>query len=256
MDRIRVITLLALLGLFGLPAVLHAQANSPDVEGSIADSARGTLKSFPWYDAQTGELKRIDVKPPGDVKNRDSKWLFQNPNWRMPDWAYLILRIVAWTVLVMLITSVAYFLAKAFMSLEGGFDGSSGSNEDISLSGDVDRVDALPFQLKRPRGDLLAEAQRLYDEGQYDEAMIYLYSYQLVQLDKSQVIRLTRGKTNRQYLREVRRRSNLFELMQLSMVTFEDVFFGDHSLDRSGFELCWTQLDEFHHQLDPQHALA
>jgi hypothetical protein len=142
------------------------------------------------------------------------------------------------------------------MSWEGGYDGATASGEDLLLSGDVDRVDALPFQLKRPRGDLLAEAQRLYDEGRYAEAMIYLYSYQLVQLDKSQVIRLTRGKTNRQYLREVRRSSKLFELMQRSMVTFEDVFFGDHELDRSGFELCWTQLDEFHHQLDPQHALA
>jgi hypothetical protein len=257
MDRMRVITLLSLLGLFGLPAVVHAQATSPEVKGPVADSAHGTLKSFPWYDAKTGELKRIDVKPPGDVKNRDSKWLFQKPNWSMPDWVFLLLRIAAWTVLVMLITLLAYLLAKAFMNLEGGFDGSTGAaNEEISLSGDVDRVDALPFQLKRPRGDLLAEAKRLYEEGRYAEAMIYLYSYQLVQLDKNQVIRLTRGKTNRQYLREVRRGSNLFELMQLSMVTFEDVFFGDHRLDRSGFELCWTQLDEFHHQLDPQHALA
>lgn len=158
--------------------------------------------------------------------------------------------------MILLITTIVYFLAKAFLNLEERFAGSGAVDEDLSLSGDVDRVDALPFQLKRPQGDLLAEAQRLYDEGRYAEAMIYLYSYQLVQLDKSHVIRLTRGKTNRQYLREIRRRSNLFELMQRSMVTFEDVFFGAHRLDRSGFESCWTQLDEFHDQLDPKHALA
>jgi hypothetical protein len=256
MDRIRIITLISLLGLIGLPVVAYAQATSPATEEPVAGAAGDSLAGFPWYDAETGELKRLDVKPPEDVKNRDSKWLFTKPNWSIPDWVYVLLRILAWTILVCLISALAYFLVKAFMSWEGGYDGATASGEDLLLSGDVDRVDALPFQLKRPRGDLLAEAQRLYDEGRYAEAMIYLYSYQLVQLDKSQVIRLTRGKTNRQYLREVRRSSKLFELMQRSMVTFEDVFFGDHELDRFGFELCWTQLDEFHHQLDPQHALA
>jgi len=256
MVRMRIITLLSLMGLTGLPAMAHAQANSPDTEGPVADAGREALEAFPWYDAQKGELRRLDVESPGDLKNRDSKWLFTPPNLTMPNWLLLLLKIAGWTVLVLLITTVAYFLAKAFMNLEGEFAAAGGKGEDLPLSGDVDRVDALPFQLKRPRDDLLAEAQRLYDEGHYAEAMIYLYSYQLVRLDKSHVIRLTRGKTNRQYLREIRRRSNLFELMQRSMVTFEDVFFGDYPLDRSGFESCWTQLDEFHHQLDPEHALA
>lgn len=256
MDRIRFITLLALLGLIGLPAMALAQANSSDAEDPVADAALETLADFPWYDAEKGELRRLDVKPPADVKNRDSKWLFTPVNWTIPDWFTSLMKVAAWTVLVMLIATIAYLLAKAFLNLDERLAGSGATGEDLSLSGDVDRVDALPFQLKGPRGDLLAEAQRLYDEGRYAEAMIYLYSYQLVQLDKSHVIRLTRGKTNRQYLREVRRRSNLFEIMQRSMVTFEDVFFGDHPLDRSGFESCWTQLGEFHHQLHPEHALA
>jgi hypothetical protein len=29
------------------------------------------------------------------------------------------------------------------------------------------------------------------------------------------------------------------------MVAFEDVFFGNHPLDRNRFESCWTRLDEF-----------
>lgn len=260
MDRRYRITLLALLSLMlsltWLPALGVAQETSRDTEGPVADAALEALADFPWYDADKGELKRLDVKPPADVKNRDSKWLFTAPNWSIPDWVLMLLKIGAWVLTVLLIGAVAYFLAKAFMDLEGGFADRKSSGEDLSLGGDVDRVDALPFQLKGPRGDLLAEARRLYDAGRYAEAMIYLYSYQLVQLDKSHVIRLTRGKTNRQYLREIRRNSNLFELMQPSMVAFEDVFFGNHPLDRAGFEARWTQLDQFHHQLDPEHALA
>jgi len=194
--------------------------------------------------------------PPSDVKNRDSKWLFKPPTWTIADWVIQLLKFLAWMLLIMLIATIAYLLVKAFMNLDEGFASSSATGEDLGLSGDVDRVDALPFQLKRPQGDLLAEAERLYKEGRYAEAMIYLYSYQLVQLDKSHVIRLTRGKTNRQYLREIRRRSNLFELMQHSVVIFEDVFFGNHPLGQSSFESCWTQLDEFHQQLNPDHAHA
>ncbi len=256
MNRIQLIKLLVLLRLVAFAGVVCAQPISRPAEDSVAEAGADSLAVFPWYDAAAEDLRRLDVEPPADLKNRDSKWLFNPPNLSMPDWILLLLRVLAWTVLVMLIALVAYFLARAFMSIEDGFIDRTNSGEDLTLSGDVDRVDALPFQLKRPQGDLLAEARRLYEEGQFADAMIYLYSYQLVQLDRSHVIRLTRGKTNRQYLREVRRRSNLFELMQRSMETFEDVFFGSHPLDRAGFEACWMQLDEFHQQLEPEHAHA
>ena len=71
---------------------------------------------------------------------------------------------------------------------------------------DADRVEALPFHVRAASGDFLAEARRLYDAGHYSEAIVYLFSYQLVQLDKHHVIRLAKGKTNRQYVRETRQR--------------------------------------------------
>ena len=115
----------------------------------------------------------------------------------------------------------------------------------VGTDNDVDRVEALPFEVRRPQGDLLSEARRHYEAGNYNEAIIFFYSYLLVELDKSQLIRLTRGKTNRQYLREVRRQPLLHELLSLTMVAFEDVFFGHHQLPRSRFETCFRRLDEF-----------
>jgi hypothetical protein len=120
----------------------------------------------------------------------------------------------------------------------------------------VDRVEALPFHLRKPTGDFLSEARRLYEAGNYSEAVIYLYSHLLVQLDRHHVIRLTKGKTNRQYLREVRSRTLLREILDRTMVAFEDVFFGHHALTRERFEECWRRLDEFHGELERQERAA
>jgi hypothetical protein len=108
----------------------------------------------------------------------------------------------------------------------------------------IDRVVALPFRIQRPQGDLLSQARQYYQEGRFSEAIIYLYSHLLVQLDKVQVIRLTPGKTNRQYVRETRSRSAAGDLLELTMVAFEDVYFGSHPLSRARFEACWNRLPE------------
>ena len=43
----------------------------------------------------------------------------------------------------------------------------------------------------------------------------------------------------RQYLRELRLRPDLGRLLTTSMIAFEEVFFGGHSLDQERFEECW-----------------
>jgi hypothetical protein len=204
---------------------------------------------FPWYDQDRDSVKRVDVQPPKDLANRKSKW--QRQPWNspkgIPEWLIQVLEVLGWTILAVAIFLVIYFLIKAVMwgDWRSGVSGSAA----VELHGDIDRIEALPFQLQRPRGDLLAEARRCYEAGQYGEAMIYLYSYQLVELDRHQLIRLSKGKTNRQYLREVRPRRGLSDILFRSMVAFEDVFFGQHPMDRPRFETCWQGLDEFHQHL-------
>ena len=67
----------------------------------------------------------------------------------------------------------------------------------------VDRVEALPFRVPRQATDLLSEARRQYEKGNYNEAIVYLFSHQLVELDRQHLIHLARGKTNRQLVREL-----------------------------------------------------
>jgi hypothetical protein len=125
----------------------------------------------------------------------------------------------------------------------------SSEGDEQPTVGEADRIEKLPFRVARPQSDLLAEARRHYEAGRYGEAVIYLFSYQLVQLDKHQLIRLTKGKTNRQYLREVRPQNELRSILERTMIAFEDVFFGHRELPRDRFETCWTQLDEFHRKI-------
>jgi hypothetical protein len=109
----------------------------------------------------------------------------------------------------------------------------------------AERVEALGFLAGRSRDNLLGEARRHYQQGAYSEAIIYLFSYELMQLDKFAFIELAQGKTNRQYLRETGQAQPLKKLFESTMVAFEDVFFGRRPLDRGGFEACWNQLPEF-----------
>ena len=109
----------------------------------------------------------------------------------------------------------------------------------------ADRIEALPFLRQRAQTDLLGQARLHYEQGNYGEAIIYLFSHELVELDRANLIRLAQGKTNRQYLREARTHEPLRAILEHTMVTFEGVFFGRQPLDRAGFESCWRQLAEF-----------
>ena len=73
---------------------------------------------------------------------------------------------------------------------------------------------------------LLGQAREYYLAENYDEAIIFLFSYELVELDRRSLIRLAVGKTNRQYLRELGARTALASLLGQTMVAFEDVYFG------------------------------
>ncbi len=98
---------------------------------------------------------------------------------------------------------------------------------------------------QRSLDNLLGQAREHYLAGNFNEAIIYLFSYELVELDRRSLIRLSAGKTNRQYLRELGGRGTLAGLLQQSMVAFEDVYFGDRRLGRERFENCWQRLPEF-----------
>ena len=152
-----------------------------------------------------------------------------------------------WAGLLALLGFLIYLLVRTYLLSHAAPEVADSPERETKTEGDL--IESLPFEVPRPQGDLLAEAKRLYEQGAYAQAIIYLFSYQLVQLDRHQAIRLSRGKTNRQYLRELQPRPDLRGMLERTMIAFEDVFFGHYVLDRAGFERCWERLDEFHQRL-------
>jgi len=241
-----VFLLIGFLLVVSFPTTSAAQHLSDE---QAVEAAERELRGQPWYDREAQDLKRITVRPSHDVTNRLSRWEAAPPQtwgpWNLPQWILRILEVLAWCALIALLGACMYFLIRWFARFEADVPSASGTNLGAATS-EATRIEELPFQLKHPQSDLLGESRRHYDAGRFDEAMVYLYSYQLVQLDKRHWIRLSRGKTNRQYLREVRRAGGPHDLLEDSVVAFEDVFFGRHTLSRKRFETCWNRLDEFH----------
>jgi hypothetical protein len=159
------------------------------------------------------------------------------------------------TALVLLLGLIAFMIAKSFLKEESSEDALA-VRKIVESRRDADRVEALPFHVRAARGDFLAEARRLYEAGQYSQAIIYLFSYELVQLDKHHVIRLAKGKTNRQYVRESQRRPHLAAILEITMIAFEDAFFGRKTITREAFERSWQRLDEFQGELNREELAA
>ncbi len=219
------------------------------------ESGREILKSgwgsnsHPWYDEQTDGVRPLSIPKPEVQQTSNWNW-----NW---NWSFNLfgtdytLNVFALLSILVVVGVLIYVLSKVYAGRERSASAASTSadSDDDSIS-DLDRVEALPFQVQTKDADLLTRARQLYEQGAFSEAIVYLYSYQLVELDKSHVIRLTKGKTNRQYLSEIGGGgARLRSLVERTMVAFEDAFFGAHTIDRQRFEDCWSQIDEFQHSL-------
>ncbi len=223
--KTRGIAMLLLVALAAAPATLRAAETFEPV-----DAAREALASgrFTWYDSQR------DTVAPIDLPKQRAPIRFEVP-------ALGWLRWLAWGLLAVVLAALMAWIvwASRLDSVAGrrAVDG----REDIVAA---DRVESLPFMAERSKRDLLGEARRHYAAGNYSEAIIYLFSYELVQLDKFALVELARGKTNRQYLREASLKPGVRPLVERTMLAFELVFFGRRELDRAGFEVCWNQLGE------------
>jgi len=204
------------------------QAN-PNSPGGDGDPSNGNLDPSRGNSSSSPSVRRT----------RD--W---TPNFEFAGSASSIAQFIFWGILIVLIIGVIALIVWAIINREK-------TNKDPGLQStgkavtDEQRLEALPVQLDPAYKDLLDRARQCYDNGDYNQAIIYLFSYELMQLDRRQLIRLTRGKTNHQYLREVSRHDRISDYLSVTIRAFEDVFFGNHDLSRNRFQQCWDHVDIF-----------
>jgi hypothetical protein len=92
----------------------------------------------------------------------------------------------------------------------------------------------LPFELEAANltiDGLWGEAIRAKQQGDFRRALMFLYSYLLIELDARQLIRLRRGKTNRNYGQELRPVVAVYPTFAATMDAFERAFFGSYELE-------------------------
>ncbi len=251
--------LLSLVAWIAAAAPALADELTDEEASEVAKRVLGGRSRYPFYDRAKDDVRQLNVVPAShnDSANRRSDWEGESAtpnqrtrtagNWGGGSLLGAMLQVVGLTILVLLLLLLAWFIARTFLKAELT---ETKVSKVVETSREVDRVEKLPFQLRKAAGDFLSEARRLYEAGNYSEAIIYLYSHLLVELDKHHVIRLAKGKTNRQYSRDSRARPLLKETLDQTMIAFEDVFFGHHELSRQQFEACWRRLDEFHQELE------
>lgn len=225
---------------FALAVLVPTSIHSASAQESVDDAGRALGRAgLPWYDAE-----KEDVQPIPQPRNAPKWW----PDWNFQAgnaiWFGQFIRFIFIAALVLILSLIVYALVRAYLRLEQRRERDVG--EHVQVLTDEARIEQLPFNVREPNADLLEQARRFYQDGDFNEAIVYLYSYMLLHLDKNRCIRLSKGKTNRQYLGELRQVPNLFSLLERTMISFEEAFFGKHRLERDDFEASWRQLDKFH----------
>lgn len=218
---------------------------------------------YPWYDAETDRLKPIELteeskprtlkrndvpidntasKTPAPPATNGTNATTNTPTgsgWLTADMMFQLFAALG----LIVIFVVLAFLLYNFLQVESGTDNAASARKRKLLS---ESIEQLPFELQTGNGDFRSMAHQAYSAGDLRRAMIFLYSHVLITLDQNELILLRKGKTNRQYLKEVLHYPEVSGYFKNVMLPFESVFFGDHDLERARFEECWSQLDYFH----------
>jgi hypothetical protein len=204
-----------------------------------------------WFDEDTGELLPVEVEDQRtDTENRSSRWTAvssntPNPvNPTAPATNFPFAQLFGWLMLGGLLIGLVSILAWVFANSD--FDFTPGNIEQSLLKGEnVDRqtrqrMEHLPEALRDTTVNPRSEAERLMQDGQFNEAIIYLYGHQLLLLDRVHWLRLARGKTNSRYVREAKRsQPEAGSRLQETVSAFERAYFGRHDLSQAEFERLW-----------------
>ena len=229
--RLLILALMLLTG--GMGVATTARANEP-----TADTAKSSLtkRAYPWYDAKKDAFRPL--RPPKEdstvVPNLSFIQILGNlfgP----------FLQIVIWGILgILILTALIVFLRSAGMG-----DPLVSSHKSEPATIDLETIEALPEPV-RGVSDLLSEAERRAAQSAFDQAILFYYGWQLLQLDRQQLIEVQKGKTNRQYRREVAvTKPVLNDVFRESIRLFEEAFFGKRPISREAFEHVWNQRHRF-----------
>jgi hypothetical protein len=239
---------------FGAPlraqeAVEKEAAEKDPIATEAVENAKKALNSGPrkvWYDSANDDVRGVKMDPAAPPPTPPATAGGAGRGTTTDDSAF---RVFAWIMLGVLLLFIVWIIVRAILNREREELGDGAKLQPIGKLAASARLDQLPVNLEPDVSDLLGRARWLSGQGRYNEAIVYFYAHVLVKLDQLQLIELAKGKTNRQYLREISAHAGLRPFFMQTMRTFEDSFFGGHEPDD---EKCRAVIDgwpEFESQL-------
>jgi hypothetical protein len=212
-----------------------------------------------WYESSKDQIKPIILnRNSTNVSNRkdsiaappvNSSWWGDIGKWFGSIFygIFSIWKVLAILTLIAVLGTVIYLVFRyTDFDLRGR---SSRRTKTLIRELEAAKMTELPFEVEQLMVGMLAEATRLRALGDYSKAIIYVYGHVLVQLDDARLIRLSKGKTNRIYLREIQNRNQLKGFVGPLIHLFEFAFFGKHSVSMESFESIWNKLPAFEDEI-------
>jgi len=272
MIRFAVIGIFALLG-FGWCEPLFAQTLGRSEEDILQRGA-----STVWADLQNNEVQYGTVPIDRDnLEDRNSwtegnsdfdiwSWLFSGQNgsgtrnartggsrtadtfwdmfWKLMEYIGNLIPVLFWILLVLAgVWTTVWILRNQEVMWYFRHNRSAASTEDIALQ--QAKYSDLPVDLEKNLEGLKAQADFYRSKGDYSRATVFLFVYMLVELDTAQLLFLAKGKTNYQYLRELKNVPTIRSMLQRVIYLFEDSYFGGRIVTKEQFESVWRDLSVF-----------
>ena len=247
-----------------LPACLLAAAIIGSVGASwiqadeVLEKALHERGKTPWHDSDSNEIVPIEVaprEPRADYRSTDWQWperkATSTREWPDLSWLGPILWYAIWAVILAGLVGLLYFIMRAILRT-----GRTESTAESAGEWNPARIEELPFELASRPDDLLEAAQQARARGDLRLTIILLFSEQLLHLDRTNRLRLAKGKTNRQYLRELAWDPPLRKLLRKSVHIFERVYFGGWPPTREEADAMWEITEDLKARCQEPAALA
>lgn len=205
-------------------------ANGP-AEPAI-DAVRSTLSRHrpPWYDRRQDGI--ASFIPKEEKPERVEAYTGDG----QLAWLGALARGLIYLLGAILVASLAYFLITTLRNARLPSSEAAASSPVMEAE-----IEALPARAKSPR-DLLEETRRAMERQDWGRAILFYFSYQLFVLDRANVLRLAKGKTNRRYLAEVGRNCpDVLGTVRRSTRLFEESFFGQRPPTGEAFQAVWNE---------------
>ena len=155
-----------------------------------------------------------------------------------------------------LIGLLTYTISRAEIDLDGQ-SRAVAVGDSAPDSQTIERMKHLPAELRRTDVNMRSEALRLMEAGEHEQAIILLFGHQLLLLDASGHLRLTRGKTNGRYVREARRTDrDAGDCLRLTATAFERSYFGRHRIENNEMLGLWKNNEKLERLIQAQQEAA